>query len=748
MVLAVGIFLAGYLYWKSRAQGRAAVQWEKHPGIHVTFDKDGIPTFTGTDWDVLLEAQGFVLASDRLFQLDLMRRSASGRIAEWLGGKPAVLAWDAKRRSEDWVGVADQAAADLPGKEKAACEAFARGVNSFIDAYPGKWGVEFDLLSEKPEPWRCRDSLLILLSMVEDLSESIDDEAPAAVWRNHLSASWEKFLFPENHPWNQPLFGTPGPLFVSIPKEEWIKPTPIPETIETEFHAPFVPGSNAWAYRGKAGVFVASDPHLSASVPQLWYPLRFKKGDDLITGVALPGIPGVVIGRNAHIAWGFTNAKQDVDDLLEETVSEDGKRYVHHTHAGKKVWEPVVERPYVIEVRGGQPVQGIARFTHRGPLAKREYLGDGYYSRQWSAFSAGMLRLPTVALMESWDWESFNRAVDEFPSPAQAIIFADAKGGLGIRVSGRDIKRRVSGLKPVAAEKGEWLGFEPASKRPRSYIPPGSESVYLTTANERTYVSTWGEHWSSDQRNDRIRALLSQSDSLTANDMLRIQLDTHSRFYLQLLGWIGTHSKPVTDGQKKLIENWKAWKGAGEGAEPVFAQAVFAETLLTGLVLDRVRGAFLPKEQKKVPYHWKLENAWLLSLMENPSGFQALGMKPSEVASWILAYIEQHAPHPEGYSEANRWKAQHPFARAIPVLGRLFAVDEHPQVGFYGVVRVERPLHGASLRLVWDLKGAESGSWIFPVGQSGHVFSPYYQNFRKRWFAGETIPISGLEVKP
>lgn len=745
-LVIVAVLLVGtaiFIFRYARGQGRDNVDWKRFSTAQVAFDAHGIPSLRAETWEALIEAQGFVMASDRLWQMDLMRRSASGRLAEWFGENPKVLDWDEKRRREDWESTATHGVDHLPDLERAACEGFARGVNRFIQENPGRWGIEYRLLGESPQPWACRDSLLILLSMAEDLSEAIDEEAPGSLWRKNLPKPWEDFLFAQNHPWNRPIFGAPSAVRLDIPVPFRLKRQPIQsgEGGESELADEFFPGSNAWVYRGPEGIFLANDPHLSVGVPQLWYPMRLYRGEaETVTGVALPGLPGIVLGRNRSIAWGFTNAKEDIDDLLEEEVSGDGLRYVAQVSDGKKTWKPIEKRPYVIQARGGGRREGVALFTHRGPLMKRKYLGEALYSRQWLALQPGILRLPILAMMQSTDWDTFNRAVDDFSVPAQAILFADRDGGIGIRLSGRGVQRRKSGLTVQKAVEGEWRGMEPVNLRPRLYVPPGGDARYLSTANQRLWVKGYGEHWSSDMRQDRIQTALANGKVQSRAAMEKLQHDTQSRFFKELVTWIAANAAPNSPTQEKIAARWRKWDGSAEADPTAFSQAVFARGVLSGLLIGRVRKHLLPPEMKGVPYTWKLQNAWEQAVLRPESALVVFGLEPAETAAWLFAQIEKKAPAPEGYAFLNRWQAQHPFT-SVPIFGRFFRVDERPQVGYEGLVRVERPTSGASTRMVWDLKSEDWGSWAFPVGQSGHFLSPHYTGFRPGWFEGKSLPV-------
>jgi acyl-homoserine lactone acylase PvdQ len=345
--------------------------------------------------------------------------------------------------------------------------------------------------------------------------------------------------------------------------------------------------------------------------------------------------------------------------------------------------------------------------------------------------------------MTAKDWNALNVAADAFTAPAQTIVFAQKVGGIGLRVSGVGIRRRRSGLVPQPATGGEWLGLESVSQRPRIFFPPGETPRFISTANQRLWLRGWGEHWTSDNRQDRIQTLFEQSGAVSAKDMRRFQLDTQSRHHQMVLQWVARHADADTQSRKQWVDRYRAWDGVLRTDEVAFAHAYYAQGLMSALALERIRARFLPEKDRAVEYDSKMHGAWELALLGvNVPGdpWKAFGLTSKEVAQWVLNKLDSEAGRLKGYAKANGWKAQHPFVRGVPFIGRFFAVDAHPQVGFDTVVRVERPFSGASTRLVWDLKDPAGNVWAFPVGQSGHVLSSGYAGFRKRWFAEQFLP--------
>lgn len=751
IVVGVGAYLARGLY----VQGLEDDFWKSYTTATVTMDRHGIPTIEGKSWGEVIEAQGFVVAASRLWQMDLIRRKASGRLSEWFG--EAAFAHDERMSKEGRIDVVRAAVDRLPPHERTTCDLFAQGVNAFIREHPGRWGAEYFVLRAEPEPWVCADSLLVLLEMSDMLTASADREAKREVWRRHLSPAWENFLFPLDHPWNRPMFGTPPRAAPALPPaSEFLKPRPLDDeelgaALSVETSA--IVGSNNWAWRGRTGVFLANDPHLGLMVPGIWYAMRLRVSkSEWAVGSALPGIPGVIIGMNPAVAWAFTNTGEDVDDYLAETISEDGKSYLAQSENGRPIWEPITKRTYAVTVKGEtKPREVVASFTRRGPLVTVPVLGAGLYSRQWLPLKEGVLRLPVLELMRARSYEAFDRSLDAMTIPSQNVLIADRHGGLGYRMTGTGVIRKVSGQRPQPGPIGEWGGLEESRQRLRLYVSPDKDKdapQYLATANERVWVDPNGATWAADDRKDRIMQVLSGRDNFVREDMERLHLDTRGRFRKQLLQWVAGHVEAGSDKERALVDAWQAWDGDSRSNSRAFAQSTLVEDRMMAVLTARVSETF-PEADRAVPYAWFLDRAWLLVVMEAPGdeGFQPFGLTASEVARYLLEHVVANDAELRPHDESNQFKGHHPFVGQVPILGGLFGVDAPHQWGAHDLVLAESPSFGPSMRMVWDLKDPSRSTWIFPVGQSGHMGSKHYRDMQKSWIAGTTFPVfdDGLE---
>jgi penicillin amidase len=708
----------------------------------VGFDPYGFSTIDAKDWNSALKMQGNVVASERLFQMDLIRRQTAGRLSELFGEK--ALNHDKKMRQEDREGLAKRSVERLPQRQLQACNSYADGVNEFIAKNPGKWGVEYTILRTSPESWTCKDTLLVLLAMTDMLTSTSPKELVRGLWSMHLPEDWTEFLFTYEHPWNEPLFGEKSTLGVHFPKiSNWIAPRSLEKKQSQVIgDSDAAPGSNGWAWSGDTGVWLANDTHLGQVVPGTWYGQRLRISNGRwVVGVTIPGIPGIVIGMNNDFAWGFTNTGEDVDDLVEERLSDDGTKWLAEIVDGKEIWEPIEIRHSEIRVKGKDSIKTSDRWTRRGPLVEFQTAKGKVFSRQWLGLREGLIQLPTEDLNLATSWEEFNQALDSMTIPAQNVMYADRVGNLGYRVSGTGVIRKEghSGRIPVAGFTGEWQGLAPASSRLRKFLPSKSESVQsIVTANQRIWIDGHGHDWYGEDRSQAIKDRLAAKGKFSAEEMLDIQLDTRSRFRKMLLDWVVERGTPTTPEQENLLSRWQQWNGDAVSDVKTFSESIHVDSEFTRVLVGRVRETFLPHTTSDFEYRWSLKRAWQIAVLEHPDSMQMFGLQDKEVANHLLQYAALKSSE-ASYETLNRWKAQHPFVDNIPVIGKLFSVLEPDQYGFADLARAESPKFGPAMRLVWDLKDQANSRWILPVGQSGHPASPHWNDQQKHWHAGKIL---------
>ena len=519
----------------------------------VTVERDarGVPHIRASSMDDLVFAQGYITAQDRLWQMDLLRRHASGQLAAILGQK--LVDHDRLQRTLQIRASADRILQVLPADQRHWLEVYARGVNTSMGAQLSHLPVEFRIIGYQPALWTPRDSLLIELAMFQDLTTAF----PAKLGREALSAHLPAELIADLYPtgsWRDhwpgeptPDLTAPQPDIPGIPLDEsqskLRRPAVSSEALDALqqtlalFHRPCsgcVAGSNAWAVAGSRTAsgkpMLSNDMHLSLSVPELWYEADLEAPNTAplaafhVAGVTLPGIPFVVTGHNDHVAWGFTNLGADVQDLYIEHTRGTPTGAEFQTAGGD--WQPIRYRAEVIHVRGGADVTVDVPLTRHGdtdtPIISSTFSGGETrsISLRWTIYDPKEVTFPLLAIDSASDWASMLSAVAGWGAPPQNLVYADDQGHIGYHAIGpipvRGDMENPAPLSPVPidtaapdAASHEWVGYIPFDQLPQAFDPPDG---ILVTANARVtpegYRYPITLNWMSPYRTERIYKLL------------------------------------------------------------------------------------------------------------------------------------------------------------------------------------------------------------------------------------------------
>ncbi len=697
--------------------------------MSVAFDDRGIATVTAATARDALRAQGWLTARERLFQLEMHRRLAHGELAEIFG--PALLPSDRLHRTYGFARVAGAAVRLLPETERGDLEALADGINAFLDTHAGRLGLELTLLGISPRRFTAADALLVHLLMCEDLSTSWRRDL-AVEKLGRLDPAVRRFVSDTASPDDVLLVPDAAPLVAPVVPDLGGIPLAALGFGGPRFGDPGEDeprGSNSWAVAGalaKSGrPLFANDPHLSLTLPGIWLPMRFVIAGRLVEGVTIPGLPGVILGRNDRVAWGMTTLRTDVQDLYRETI------------VGRKVkrgaaFEDLEERTETIAVRGGKPESLVVRETSHGPLVQ------GRMALKWPALDPALLRMPESAVMAATDGESLGRALDAFPFPAHNVVWADASGSIGWRATGLVPIRRpgTDGSIPYdgADPENDWRGYVPPGEMPRVVDPPEG---FIVTANQRD-VGTRFPHvvtsdWPSNERARRIADLLAdaarQHKPLDRAAMEAIQLDTVSPVLRATLAAL------APDLPEPWGARFAAWDGRADAGSASFPVAREVRRKLA----ERVLAAW------RVPLGVGLPGARLLELARSGDAVfrrARLGPKHDFVrAAFGAALADVSArlgtdPSRWHWGEANRLAVTHPLGR-LPGLGWLFDPPSFPQSGASGTPRVATPTFGQSMRFVVDWGVPEETTLVIPFGVSGHLGSPHRTDQLAAWREGD-----------
>lgn len=700
----------------------------------IARDSHGVPhIFAETDHDAYF-ALGVAHAQDRLWQMEVTRRAIRGRLSELLG--ELGLETDIFFRTMGLGAAADETVNNLPADVRAALDAYAAGVNSVIDRSDFMAPPEFQILMTEPEPWTPGDTVVVYKAIALDLFGNAFSEPRRAALIEHLGAERAaEFIgrYPDDAPRSLSMADLGLEGMAAGPAAE---PLPVigPEDNGRD-------GSNNWVLSGSRTTtgmpILANDPHLALRAPAIWYLARVTTPGGSVVGVTLPGTPFITLGRNDHIAWGFTNTGPDVGDL----------------HA---VTEAAVtgEREETISVRFGSDVTITRRETATGPVLDPEHFdypvpeGANFFALQW------MLDEPDDAttgvgmhILRSENWDDFVNAVRGFVAPQQSMVFAATDGDIGFYAPARI---------PVRDESGAWVDTIPFEELPHTRNP---ERGFVATANNKIIPDGYPHYltgeWYGVSRIERIYSGIEGPDLHDMESMAALQYDTVSDMAQRVLPTL-LSALPETSAGQRALELMSIWDAdmAVDRFEPLVYSAWMRE-LNRDVYADELGEVF--------PAWYSDRRLFMTAVLTGELDHWCDDIATEAVETCrsllgpaldraIAGLQESYGPDIEDWQWGDMHYARHahtPFSD-FPVLNRWFTI-ETPIPGDGSTVNVahfrySRPgysvFHGASYRALYDLSDLDSSRYMITTGQSGNLMSPHYDDLAPMWGRGEYIEIS------
>ncbi len=780
------------------------------PGLHgkveVVRDEHGIPQLYGDSVDDLMRAQGYVHAQERFFEMDVRRHATAGRLAEMFG-RPALES-DEMVRTMGWRRVAERELALVSPSTREALQAYADGVNAYLDTHsPSQIAVEYTVLNAgglgyRPEPWTPVDSLAWLKAMAWDLRGNMTDEIDRVLALASHSAEQVAELYP-SYPYDEhaPIVDQ-GAVVDGVYEPDATSPgTRNPERpayTAGERSAlaglrrglaklpPLIGhgdglGSNSWVVDGDhtttGAPLLANDPHLGVSMPGVWMQMGLhcttvdQRCPLDVAGFTFSGVPGVIIGHNADIAWGFTNLGPDVSDLYLERVVGDRWRY-----DGKLL--PLHRRTERIKVAGGDDVVITVRSTRHGPLLSdvSDQLSDvGAQARvpgrpageryavalQWTALHPAPTADAILELDAATDWDSFRAAAADFAVPAQNLVYADTAGHIGyqapgripIRKSGDDGRLPVAGWRP----ENDWTGqYVPFAGLPNVLDP---KEGFVVTANQAVtgpdYPYLLTSDWDQGYRSQRIRDLLARSGKVSPAEMLSIQADDRNPMAPVLTPYLLDVDLPggyYSAGQR-LLRGWDFSQPADSAAAAYFN--VVWSNLLRLTFHDELPKDLWPDGGDR----WFAVVSHLLANPRDP-WWDDVSTDRVETRDDILRRAMQDARDELTRREdvdPRRWTWGHLHRLDLhqPALGESgigpveWLVNRGPWEVGGGSAAVDATSWDAassydvtsapSMRMLVSLGNLDDSRWINLTGVSGHPFDDHYADQTDLWADGRTL---------
>ena len=734
--------------------------------VTVVRDGHGVPSITAQTLDDLWVAQGYVTAQDRLWQMDMMRRYAAGELSAALGADYVKL--DREQRVLGLREVARRSLAQASAEERAQLEAYARGVNAYIAEHQYGLPLEMRVLRYFPRAWSAEDSLLVGASMAEMLNHGtyLDD-----LNREKILARLGPELTSDLYVERSQRDIVPGHDLDEI-EPEAAEPDTEQETAKepaadkhserrrhhrAELEQP-VPemmdrtraGSNDWVISGahtqSGRPLLANDMHLEHRIPNTWYEAHLSCGDFDVAGVTLPGTPWVIVGHNRRIAWGFTNLGPDVEDVFVENFNGQGE---YQTPEG---WRKPEVRHEVIHVKRGRDVEMDVLATRHGPIISGEMKGETrQLALKWTLYERG-LSLPFFAVNSARNWEQFRAAFARFNGPGQNVVYADVDGNIGYQAAGlAPLRASGDGSLPVsgADDAHEWTGYLPFEEMPSVYNPP---SGMIATANGRVtpdgYKYSLTKEWESPYRTERIYAVLRQNKKFSAADMLTLQTDVQSdldKFVAQRMVYAVDQTAGASSRTRSAADILRRFDGKISIDSAGAAIEQRARQWLTRTLLESKLG------DDAELYRWFMKTVWL----ENTIAFQPARWLPGRYKSWealLAASVAAAANDPEAPRELTSWKygdystvqIAHPIFGKVPWLKNFASTEKLPQSG-NGITVKQVGRFAASERFTADFADLDQSTLNIVNGQSGNLFSPYFNDQFPAWYGGTTF---GLAFKP
>ena len=739
--------------------------------VKVTRDNHGVPTIEAATLEDLFLAQGYVTAQDRLWKMDVMRRFAGGELSEILGED--VLAIDREQRILGLRAAARKSLQLARPRDRSYFDAYARGVNAFIESRGSSLPIEFRILKYRPKPWQPEDSIVIANQMVKDLNYYTFGDTLA---REKILAKLGPELTADlyvNRSWHD---RPPTVMRENLNDQENQDDTNDeddeddgPDNAVTQHrdaggeiwgqHAPeAVNGSNNWVVSGEHTItgkpLLSNDMHLGHQMPNLWYEAHLKSGNLDVAGVTLPGLPYVIVGHNQRIAWGFTNVGPTVTDAFIETFNAQG------AYQTPKGWQQPEHRAEVIHVKGRPDVTVDVKITRHGPIISDILPGETrQVALRWTLYDG--LHMMFFDVDAAQNWEEFRKAFSQLDAPGQNAVYADVDGNIGYQATGHvPIRAAGDGSVPVrgADDAHEWTGYIPFEKLPSIYNPP---SGVIATANGRItpdgYPYSVSAHWEAPWRTERIYHVLESGRKFGTADMLALENDVHSEndlFAAERFVYAIDHASKPSVRAKQAADLMRNWDGRMLGSLAAPTIAVRSAQELTRLLLEPRLGSAPenPQQEKSrlswKTYRWQMRTVWLQNvLLHQPKRW--LPEKFPNYEELLTAAVEAAVTEPTTPQDLASWhwgsinavEIEHPVLGKIPLVRRWAAPGVKEQSGSGYTVKAVTHHHGPSERFTANLADLDQSTLNVVTGQAGNFLSPYYMDQWKAWYEGSTFTL-------
>lgn len=763
--------------------------------VKVYFDGYGVPHILAQNEDDVYFTLGYMHAQDRLWQMDLTRRVAEGRLSEIFGS--SSIDFDKLFRTIGINRFCYRWYNSLSPKSKQILDAYTKGVNTFIEKYYYDLPVEFDALNYKPEPWKPEHSLMIGRLMGWDLNIAWYTDYILGEVVNKVGLEKASEIFPDT---NITIFKKPEPETDEDTVEaEELGSVHYFQKVAilgrdffdiNEHYRKFFningshTGSNSWVISGEKSQYgkpiIANDPHLAFQAPSKWYEVHINGGNIDVRGMTLPGVPGVVIGNNKYISWGLTNLMNDDNDFVilgKDSVNENKYNYNNQSFYLDSLKEKIyvkdsMEVDFVIKTTKAGPVisnLNIRGFADNSPADNR--YKDKILTFKWMGFELSDEVNSFYKINTSKNWDEFINALKDFGTPAQNFLYADINGNIGYQAAGkipiRKSNNNNSYVFPIE-EPLEWTGFVEFEKLPNLYNPKEGYIVtantnpfdWLKDANEKYYISYL---WEPSSRFNRISEFIQSKTIFDIDEHKLLQNNYESPYARETVKYIVAAYKnlsPQDNNIKWCIERFTGWSGEMKANESIGSvYNVFLTYLIKNIYEDElgaeVFGDFIIIQN--IPYR---SLQLILNQNDNP-WFDKIGTGNIETRDEIIRLSLEHAVeflktkfvnqdiNTWNWGELHKVKFFHPF-------GRVEAMDKTFNIGPFDIGGDQTTVNnseyhfkdvltegsfpnivGPTFRMIVNLADIEHPLTVNSTGQSGQPLHENYSDQSRMWLYGE-----------
>jgi penicillin amidase len=772
--------------------------------VDVYRDKMGIPQIYAGSLHDLFMAQGYVHAQERFWQMDFWRHIGSGRLSEMFG--KSQVETDSFLRTLGWRQLAEQEWAGLDPESKAILSAYSDGVNAYLNEHSGMaLSLEYGVLglltpSYKPEPWTPINSLTWAKAMAWDLRGNMDEEIERALLLKTLTPAQVDELFPQ-YPADHPLIvpdlaaqgsnaGGRAPGAVegvrAISGDQLAGLQARLMTMDSLLgRADTGIGSNSWAISGRLSAtgkpLLANDPHLAIQMPSIWFQIglhclpKSVACSYEVAGFSFAGVPGVIIGHNERIAWGFTNTGPDVMDLYIEKINPNNPN--QYEVDGK--WVDMAVRSETIAVGGGDSVQLTVRSTRHGPIISDTYgpledkvdptatpfkdatglkLPEHYaIALRWTALEPGNVFQAVWGFNKAQNFDEFRQAAHKFVVPAQNLVYADVDGNIGYQMPGSiPIRKHGDGRLPVPGwtDDYEWTGYIPFDKLPYAYNPPEG---YIVTANNQVppgsypYLVTtdWDYGFRAARLVDLVKSAAGPIDIATIQKMQGDDKNLNAATLVPVLTKVKLDDPKLAAIRDQFFTNWDEQDRMDSPSATLFA--AFWSHLLQNTFDDN-----LPKQ-----YYPDGGDRWfevLRNIVWQPNSFWWDDARtPGKVEtrddifakSFADAVDELKSKYGGDPAKWPAWGAVHTATFRNGTLGKsgiapiegLFNRGPFQVSGGKSIVNATawnaaegyEVTNIPSMRMIVDLGNLDNSLTVHSTGESGHAYAPHYYDMVDLW---------------